>query len=133
MTMPEQEVEFNGRKIWARMPSPEQLLVWRRTLNRLQGLDAQTSWTADTVMVELERLRKIVDSLMVNKSDVVWVDDQFLEGALTFKGLMPFIQTTLDAFSAAAEAEGNRETRRAAAKKTPAKKATRKKAAPSAR
>jgi hypothetical protein len=45
------------------------------------------------------------------------------------KDTAQIINATVDAFATAAEAEGNRETRRAAAKKAPAKKATRKKAA----
>ena len=30
--IPEQEIEFKGRKIWVKMPSGEQLLVWKRTV-----------------------------------------------------------------------------------------------------
>jgi hypothetical protein len=55
---------------------------------------------------------------------VDWLDDQFLEGTVTFRDLAPFITDVTDAFAEAAEAEGNRETRRTAAK--PAKKAVRK-------
>lgn len=128
--MPEQEITFRGRQMWVKMPRPEQLLVWRRTLTQLQGVDPNTGWTADSVMAAMERLRKIVDSLLA-PADVAWVDDEFLAGTMTFQELVPVIHLTVDAFADAAEKEGNRETRRAAAKKTPAKKATRKKAASS--
>ena len=126
-TQLELPVMLMGREIYCRMPSLEQLLVWERTVKRLTEAPMDASWTGSEVMAALERLRKIIDSLMVNRADVDWLDDQFLEKKVTFKELAPFITDVTDAFAEAAEAEGNRADRRAA-KKTPAKKATRKKA-----
>lgn len=117
------------REIYCRMPTPEQLLVWQRTVNRLTEAPVDASWTGSEVMAALERLRKIVDSLMVNRADRDWLDDQFLEGTVDFKGLAPFITDVTTAFQEFAAANGNREERRAA-KKTTTKKATRKKASP---
>lgn len=125
--VPELPVMFMGREIFCRMPSPEQLIVWQRTVRRLTEAPLDASWTGSEVMEALERLRKIIDSLMVNRADVNWLDDQFLEETVTFKDLAPFITDVTKAFATAAEETGNRETRRAA-KKTPAKKAARKKA-----
>jgi hypothetical protein len=65
---------------------------------------------------------------MANKADIEWLDDQFLLGAIDFQKLAPFVTLVADKFAEAAEAEGNRETRRAATKKATAKKAIRKKA-----
>jgi len=124
---PEQEIDFQGRKMWVRMPRSEQLLVWRRTLHQLENTGG-SDWTADTVMAALERLRKIIDTVLVNKVDITWLDDQFLDSALTFQDITPIVVKAIDAFADAAEAEGNREDRRAA-KAT--KKAVRKKAATS--
>lgn len=115
------------RTMWVRMPRPEQLLVWQRTVDRLTNAPINASWTGSEVMAALERLRKIVDSLLVNKADIDWVDDQFLDGTLTFQTLTPFIPATTLAFQQAAAETGNREERRAAKKAAP-KKATRKKA-----
>lgn len=126
--VPELPITFEGREMWVRMPSPEQLLVWRRTLTHL-GQTAESDWTGESVMAALERLRKIVDSTLVNKADVTWLDDGFLDGTLSFRKITPIITLTVDAFADAAGAADNRETKRAA-KKTPAKKARRK--APSA-
>lgn len=120
-------VTLMGREIYCRMPSPEQLLVWQRTVKRLTEAPINASWTGSEVMAALERLRKIIDSLMINRADVDWLDDQFLEETVTFQNLAPFITDVTEAFAEAAEAEGNRADRRAAAKK-PAKKAARKKA-----
>lgn len=112
-----------GREIYARFPSPEQLLVWQRTVDRLTTAPVNASWTGSEVMAALERLRKIVDSIVVNKADVDWMDDRFLDKTLDFQRLAPFITDVTTAFAEYAEAQGNRQERRAA-KKTTAKKKT---------
>lgn len=118
-------VMFMGREIYSRFPSPEQLIVWQRTIKRLETAPMDASWTGSEVMAALERLRKIVDTLMVNRADVDWLDDQFLDETVTFKSLAPFITDVVTAFQEFAAAQGTRAEKRAA-KKTPAKKATRK-------
>lgn len=122
--VPEQEITFRDRKMWVHMPTPEQLLVWKRTLVKLQGAETG-GWNGEQAMIALERTRKIIDSVLVNKADVEWLDDEMLDGTVDLMATASIIQMAVDAFVDAAEAEGNRETRRAA----PAKKATRKKAA----
>lgn len=126
--MPEQEIEFSGRKLWVKMPSPEQLLVWKRTLRKLQGADVE-GWNGEQVLAALERTRAIIDSVLAHDVDKDWLDDEMLAGTISLKHTAQLIQMTVEAFASAAEAEGNRETRRAAKKAAPAKKATRKKAA----
>lgn len=123
--VPEQEINFQGRKLRVKMPRPEQILVWKRTLAQLESMGG-SDWTADNVMATLERLRKIIDSILADKTDVTWLDDQFLDGSLNFQTTMPIFAATVDAFADAAEREGNRATRRATKKTVPAKKATRK-------
>ena len=125
---PELPVTFAGREIFVRMPTPEQLLVWERTVKRLTEAPPDESWNGSAVLASLERLRKIVDSIFVNRTDIDWLDDQFLDRKLDFKALVPFITLVVDAFAdAAEEAAPNREAKRAI-KKTAAKKAARKKA-----
>jgi hypothetical protein len=126
-TIPEQEIEFAGRKLWVKMPSPEQLLVWKRTLKKLQGAEVE-GWNGEQVMAALERTRSIIDSVLAHDGDKDWLDDEMLAGTIGLMETAQIIQKTVEAFAQAAEAEGNRATRRAA-KKAPAKKATRKKAA----
>lgn len=122
--MPEASVPFRGREVWVRMPRPEQLLVWQRTLDKLQNAGPDTNWTASTVMVALERLRKIVDSILVNEADKTWIDDQFLEGTMQFTELVPLVNLTAEKFAEMAEQEApNRAARRA---KKSGKKAARK-------
>lgn len=120
---PELEVQFEGRTIWVKMPTPEQLLVWKRTLRQLQEAEVN-SWNAEQVMIALERTRRIIDSVLANKADVVWLDDQMLDGNLTLLQTAKIIQMTVDRFAEEAQTEGNRETRRA---NKPAKKASRRK------
>ena len=125
---PELEIPFAGRQLWVRMPSPEQLLVWKRTLVQLQGADV-SGWNGEQVMKALERTRKIIDSLLVHDVDKEWLDDEMLSGTIGLMDTAAIINGTVEAFATAAEEGGNRATRRAAKKTTPAKKATRKKTA----
>lgn len=123
MEVPTVPVMLNGREIHAKMPRPEQLLVWQRVLKTLTEAPPNTTWTGSEVMAALERLRKIVDSLIVNKADIAWMDDQFLDEALTFTDLAPFLTDVTAKFAELAEESApNREAKRAV------KKATRKKA-----
>ena len=122
--MPELEIPFKGRQLWVKMPSPEQLLVWKRTLRQLQGADV-SGWNGEQVMKALERTRLIIDSLLVHDVDKEWLDDEMLAGTIGLMDTAGIINGTVEAFAAAAEGEGNRETRRAA-KKAPGKKAARK-------
>lgn len=128
-TMPELEIPFHGRQLWVRMPSPEQLLVWKRTLRQLQGADV-SGWNGEQVMKALERTRLIIDSLLVHEVDKEWLDDEMLAGTIGLMDTAQIINGTVDAFATYAEENGNRADRRAAKKAAPAKKATRKKAAP---
>lgn len=125
---PELEIEFRDRKLWVRMPTPEQLLVWKRTLGQLQSAEVD-GWNAEQVMAALERTRRIIDSVLVHRVDVDWLDDMMLAREIDLKGTAEIINRTVDAYAQAAEAEraehGTRAERRTAAKK-PGKKAARK-------
>ena len=122
---PELEIEFRGRQMYVRMPSPEQLLVWQRTLKQLQNMEGN-DWNAAQVMAALERCRKIIDSLLANHTDIDWLDDEMLAGTLGFQEIAPLITLAVEAYQRASAETGNRDERRAAKKATPAKKATRK-------
>lgn len=128
MTEPETQTEelpvlpitFQGREMYVAMPSPTQLAVWKRILQRLQNTP-ENDWTADAVVDELSRLQRIVETLLAEPADKRWLEDQLLDNRLDFKGLAPIITLATEAFQQAAEGN-NRESRRAA-KKAPAKKA----------
>jgi hypothetical protein len=125
---PELEIEFRGRRMWARLPKPEQILVWKRTLRQLQDADVE-GWNAEQVMTALERTRRIIDSVLVNSEDVTWLDDEMLDGRVDLKGTSEIINRTVEAYAEAAErekAENGTRAERRAAKKTTGKKAARK-------
>lgn len=114
---PESDIEFLGRTIRVRMPRPEQIMVWQRTLRQLQSSEA-LSWDGDEVMAALERACKIINSVMVNRADIDWLDDSMLEGTVDLRGASKIILKSIEAFGN----QHNREAKRAA------KKAARKKA-----
>lgn len=127
MSTPEREINFQGRAMWVKVPSPEAILVWQRTVRRLQGEDV-TGWNGAQVMQALERARKIIDSVLANDIDKDWLDDGMLDGTIKFQEATQIIQLTLEAF-AETEEPANRAERRAATKRAPAKKAVRRKPA----
>lgn len=114
--LPTTDIEFRGRTIAVRMPRPEQLLVWRRTLRGLQSANPE-GWSGDEIMAALERSRKLVDSLLVNHADVDWLDDEMLDGAVTLPDTNAIILDAMKAFQEEAD-----QTR----KDVPVKRATRK-------
>lgn len=124
-TPPEQEITFHDRLIWVRFPSPEQLLVWQRTLTQLQK-SKDSGWNAENVMKALDRACRIIGSVIVHDTDKEWLDDQMLDGSIGLMEAAQIIQLSVDKFVETAEAQGNREDRRKVAKRTPAKKAVRK-------
>jgi len=132
--VPTAPIMFQGREMFIQVPRPEQILVWKRTLDGLQRPEVQ-SWNGAQVLAALERTRKIIDSLLVNQADIDWLDDEMLAGRLGLVETAGIITEAVKAFQTMAAEMGNREERRAnakatkkAARKTPAKKAAAKKA-----
>lgn len=119
--MPSLPITFRGREMYVVMPNPTQLAVWKRILQRLQNTH-EADWTAEAVVDSLAKLVRIVETLLVEQVDRSWLEDELLDGTLDFPKLAPIITLATEAFQQAAEGN-NRESRRAAAKKTPAKKA----------
>lgn len=125
-TAAEREITFRDRVIWVRLPSPEQILVWQRIVRQLQSPDIR-GWDSDEVMRALDRARRIIDSIILHRIDVEWLDDLMLDGDLTLEGAAEILQLTIEAFGDGRESSGNRADRRAAKNAKP-KKATRRKA-----
>lgn len=124
----EREITYKGHTFHANMPSPEQILVWKRTMDRLSGANMET-WNGQQVLAALDRLRKIIDSLL-SPADIDWLDDQMLMRQFTLDDAHGLLMAVLREYKI-----NNREDRRAAAKaepaaparrKAPAKKATKK-------
>jgi topoisomerase IA-like protein len=66
-------------------------------------------------MDALERVRKIIDTVLVNSADIDWLDDEMLAGRLGLKEASNILLEATAAFS-------NRAGRRAATKKAPARR-----------
>lgn len=130
-TAPTIPVPFKGRDIHMAMPTPEQILVWRRTLKTFEGIETRALNGAQA-LAAADRCVRIVTSLFALREDREWLDDAFLDGDVKFSDLLPLFSDTVTAFSEAAQGEGNREERRAAAKKA-TRKAPARKAAPAKR
>jgi hypothetical protein len=118
--MPQRPIDFHGREIWVTMPDPNKLVVWQRTLERLQKAHVQ-DWNGAQVMAALERVRHLIDSILVHETDSEWIDDEMLAGRLDFQKLVPMVTMAVAAFQ---DEPNNRADRRA--KKATAKKAARK-------
>lgn len=113
-TVPEGDIEFQGRTLRIRLPQPEQILVWRRIMSRLESANL-SDWNGKEIMDALERVRKILDSVLVNVEDIDWLDDEMLAGRVGLKGASEILLKATDAFS-------NRAGRRTAKKAAPARR-----------
>jgi hypothetical protein len=118
----ERPIQFRGREIWVKLPSPEQYIVWRRTLKAMEASDTAT-WNAEQMVIAYERTRKIIDSVILNQTDKTWLDDEWLDGSLDLIDTAKIIQLTTEAFGEDEAEPNNRAEKRAA---TPKKKAQRK-------
>lgn len=108
------------------MPAPEQILVWQRSIRRLQQT-SDNSWDGESAMKAMERMRKIIDSIL-SPEDVEWLDERMLDRETTMQECSQIVVDAIKAFSDEPE-PANRAQRRAA----PRKAAARKRATPRAR
>jgi hypothetical protein len=129
-------VPFKGRDFTAVLPEPEQILVWKRTMERLKAHTG--SWSGEQALAALDRIRKIIDSILA-PADIDYLDDQMLvrdeatgRSKFTLEDAHGLLMAVITEFQI-----NNREDRREAAKATkaaparrrpPAKKAAAKKA-----
>lgn len=100
---PKGTIEFRGRTMAVKRPSPEQLAVWRRIANQGLAIAADPNperpcaecngdgcetchhtGKAHTaaIMKLFDRALKIIGSVLVSEADRDWLEDQLLEGDL---------------------------------------------------
>lgn len=91
-------ITFLNRTMRVRMPTPEQIVIWQRTARKLQGDTATSEMNAtprdgetaeqaqqratDYATSALDRMLRVVTSVLVDPVDREWVEDQLLEGTL---------------------------------------------------
>jgi hypothetical protein len=118
-------VQFMGREFNSVLPEPEQILVWKRTVDRLKS--HMGTWTGEQALNALDRIRKIIDSIL-SPADIDWIDDQMLQRdpetgrpKFTLEDANGLLLAVIREFQI-----NNREDRREAAKATKAAPARRK-------
>jgi hypothetical protein len=124
--MPEADVEWNGRTWRVRLPSLEQLTIYRRLNAKFQEIgQAQAKPDAQPMSLEtatkyFDRALKLITSILVNADDIEWLEDEMLENRLTLtaaSGLMRKAFDELGRISKEREAANeNRTARRARAR-----------------
>lgn len=95
-------IEFQGRTIRVRMPEPEQIVVWRRTLKRIQDSDVH-QMSGQEIMAALERVRVIIDSVMLDPADIDWLDDEMMAGRVKLVDAAKIVADAMMAFNNRAE------------------------------
>lgn len=108
----ERPIVFQGREMWVRLPSEEQIIVYGRTLDQLRAADT-ADWDGPQALKLLDRALRIIQTVL-NPADREWIEDRMLDGELKLVEACQIMQLTVDAFT-----DG----------KTPAKKAAPKRAA----
>lgn len=108
------EITFRDRKIRVLMPEPEQILVWRRIHARMEAANLD-DWTGKEVMDALDKVRTIIDTVIVNQADIDWLDDEMLAGRLTIREASTILVDAVKSFQ-------NRSQRRATKTTGPARR-----------
>lgn len=114
------EITFRDRVLLVKLPTPEQVLVWKRTMTQVEAMEKDPATDGYAMMRLIDRTRRIIDSVLVNEADKEWLDDLMLDGKLPLNEACQVVIMGMEAFGAGAN---NREERRAA---TPAKRVRRK-------
>lgn len=90
-------IVFQKRTIAVRLPTPDQLVAFRRVFARLESARA-TEMDGERALALLERAAKVVDTVIADEVDRDWLDDQRLEGAATTEDIMPIIINAISAY-----------------------------------
>lgn len=80
------EVEFLNRKVLVRLPTDEQLVMYRRLSVQFQDLTADgaaDNLTTEQALRELDRAIRLVQSVLVHDRDKERIEEDLLEGKVT--------------------------------------------------
>lgn len=111
-----------GRKVTIKHPGSMQLAAWNRTIKRFEPFteDDKTGELSEEereeFMTLLDRMYRMVMSILADEKDKDWLDDQMLDGNVTDESLKDFLKTAFKGLQDDAEDP---------AKKAPAKRARR--------
>lgn len=112
------EVPFRGRMILVKMPTLEQLTIFRRLADRFAALqDKEIS--AEEALRYYDRGLRIITAVVVKDDDKAWIEDLLLDGEMRLPDGLPLLHQATEALKEEADSQGNRATRRKAARRTP--------------
>jgi hypothetical protein len=87
---------FHGRELRVVMPRPEQLVIWQRTLSRLGNTELDP--TSGTELGRLiDRVIRIVETVLPERADHEWLEDQLLDGGMTLADAANIVTAALAA------------------------------------
>lgn len=110
-------VSFQGRDVKVKLPTPEQLLAWERLLGKLEKVSKEAA-TVDSLKTILNRVTRIIDSVVVEEADREWLEDGRMDGTVTIENASQIVLDALKAYEEAGETPAgpmNRAARRAKA------------------
>lgn len=115
-------IVFCGRTLMVKLPTPEQLTMYRRLSTEFQNLAQDGNadrLTLDQALKHLDRAVRLVQSIMAEARDKEWLEDQMLEGNIELKQCTSLLRDAFILLNRKAEEQAagqNRETRRARAR-----------------
>lgn len=118
---PERLITFRERQMVVTFPSPDKLLVIKRSAARIAAMP-ENDWTAPEVMRAAEQAYRVVESLLADRADREWIEDQIMDGAMDLEQSMEIIRLALEAF-------GQDDDSKASVGPAPRKRAARRKVA----
>jgi hypothetical protein len=108
-------LEFHGKKIEFKAPSPSQVVVYHRIQEDFADRQRLESMSEEQQIALMKRVIVAVGSIMVNKEDIGYIDDLILREVITLPDVLPLM---VDAINAVRDANGqsNRSERRSRTK-----------------
>ena len=109
-------VPFKGRTILVKIPTSEQLAIYRRLSRDFQHVAAESGndLPIDEALRHLDRAVRLVQSVLATDDDKEWIEDLILEGRATLDECTVLLREAFAALREKSEAQQNRATRRAA-------------------
>lgn len=108
-------ITFKGRKIEVRSPGAAQAMMWSRVERQFRRLADRSEAGEDIAMPEfrtaLDRLARMVESMLASQEDKDWLEDEILDGSVVDKDLLDMFTKIGETLKAAAPA-ANRAARR---------------------
>lgn len=105
-------VDFRGRRIEVQAPSIEQVVIIRRLQTTFGDAAKMKSIEADEAVRLMDRALKAITSVTVNREDVDFVEDLWLERKMNLEETLPLLTTSMKILEEANADQLNRAQRR---------------------